>query len=104
MTPEQAIGMLDRQLARHGDDVSLGRAAAEQGARGLVRGYRPEQLVGLVTQAHRAVTISPTSLNGFEPRERDTFGAGGKLGVVEAAEPVRLNDVVVRWNLRVRIT
>lgn len=104
MTPAQAVAALDRQIAAHGEDVGLRRGTTEQGARGFVRGYRAEQLVGLVTQAHREVVVSPTALGSFVPAEQDEFVANGRLGIVEAAEPVRMDGAVVRWNLRVRLT
>jgi len=96
--------MLDRQIVRHGQDITLRRGAAEQDARGFVRGYRPEQLIGLITQHDRMVVVSPSSLGGYAPREQDDFKSMGRFGKVMSAEPIHMDGVVVRWNLRVALT
>lgn len=101
MTPARAIYMLDRQLAKHGQDVAFRRGATVTTARGFVRGYKPEQLVGLITQADRQVVMSPTS--GFVPAAQDEFITMGQLGRVTAVEPIAVAGVVVRWNLTVRL-
>ena len=106
MTPAQAIAMLDRQLSAHGQAIAFGRGPAEQSAVGFVRGYKAEQLVGLITQQDREVIVSPSSLGSFQPRENDDFAvtAGPKVGKVMAAEAIHVGTTLVRWNLRVRLT
>lgn len=104
MTPEQAIGQLDRQLAKAGQDIAFRRGATEKAAWGKLDSYEPEQLVGLITQADQKLIVSPTSLGTYEPRENDDFATGGKLGKVMAAQPRRMQNVIVRWNIRVRMT
>lgn len=106
MTPDQAIAMLDRQLSAHGQAVVFKRGAVEQTAVGFVRGFKAEQLVGLITQQDREVIVSPSSLGSYQPRENDDFviTAGVKLGKVMAAEPVHIGATLVRWNIRVRLT
>lgn len=104
MTPQTAIGMLDRQLATSGQTIAFRRGSTEQGAWGKVDGYKPEQLVGLITQADQMVVVSPTSLGGFEPRKDDEFATGGAVGRVMWAQPRRMADVIVRWNIQVRMT
>ncbi|KRA42097.1 hypothetical protein [Devosia sp. Root635] len=103
MTPAQAIAQLDRQLAKAGQDIAFRRGATEQGAWGKVDGYKPEQLVGLLTQADQEVIVSPTSLGSYEPKQDDDFTTGGKLGKVMSAQPRRMQNVIVRWNIVVRM-
>lgn len=102
-TPAQAIAALDRQLAKSGQTIAFRRSAVTQNAWGKVDGYKPEQLVGLLTQADQEVIVSPSSLGTFQPRENDDFATGGRLGKVIAAQPRRMQDVIVRWNIRVRL-
>lgn len=105
MTPVAAIASLDRQIAKHGQAIAFRRGATQQAATGFVRGYRAEQLVGLITQADREVIVSPSTLGTFHPRENDDFSitAGGKLGKVMSADIVHIGSTAVRWNIRVRI-
>jgi len=104
MTPAQAIAKLDRQIAAHGQAIGFARGAVTKSARGFVRGYRPEQLVGLITQQEREVIVSPSSLGDFAPRAQDDFQTMGRFGRVMAAEPIHMDGVLVRWNLTVRLT
>jgi hypothetical protein len=105
MTAAEAIAMLDRQIAEHGQAIAFRRGATEQAATGFVRGYKAEQLVGLTTQKDREVIVSPTSLEGYAPRENDDFAitAGPVLGKVMDAEPIHIGATLVRWNIRVRL-
>lgn len=106
MSPAEAIAMLDRQLSEHGQAIAFQRGSTEQPAVGFVRGYKVEQLVGLITQQDRQVIVSPSSLGTFQPRENDDFiiMAGSVLGKVMAAEPIHIGSTLVRWNLWVRLT
>lgn len=106
MSPEQAISMLDAQLSEHGQAIAFRRGSTEQAAVGFVRGYKVEQLVGLVTQQDREVIVSPSSLSGYEPRENDDFAVtvSARLGNVISVEPIHIGTTLVRWNLRVRLT
>ena len=106
MTPTEAISMLDRQLAEHGQAIAFRRGTTAQSSVGFVRGYRPEQLVGLITQQDREVVVSPSSLGTFQPREDDDFAiiAGGRLGKVMSAEPIHIGSTLMRRNIRVRLT
>lgn len=106
MTPSDAIAMLDRQITVHGQTIALRRGSgAQHNARGVVRDFKPEQLVGLVTQADRAVILSPSNLGAFGvPLLQDAVSISGRIGTVQEVEPVAINDVVVRVNMRVRMT
>ncbi|WP_132254733.1 hypothetical protein [Methylobacterium segetis] len=110
MTPAQAIAQLDRQIAAHGQDVQLRAAAAEPDTaaatlRAFVRGYRAEELSGGVQQGDTLMILSPTHLPaaGVETIQRgDGVTIAGRARYVEIANPVVLNDVVVRIECTVR--
>lgn len=105
MTPAAAITMLDRQLEMHGQTVALRRGTGSvHSCPAFVRGYDIEKVVGLVTLADRKVIASPTGLGAFGiPRLNDDFSTQGKLGKVQEAEPIYVQDVLVRIELRVRM-
>lgn len=105
MTPTSAIASLDRQLAAHGQTVSLKRGAgAVRTGAGLVRGYDVEKVVGLITLADRRVICSPTDFGADLPRAQDAFLTQGKTGVVQEVEPIYMADTLVRIEMRVRLT
>lgn len=105
MTPTQAISMLDRQIERNGQNVAFRRGAAIVSVKGFVRGYKPEALAGLLTQADRSVTISPSGLGSYgAPRKNDDVSLDGALGVVKAAEEIKIGATPVSYNLTVTMT
>lgn len=107
MTPAEAIAMLDRQLADHGEDIALrhmaaGAIASTETVRAFVRGYKPDEVVGNIQQGDGRITVSPTGL-ASAPKPNDKTVVGGiKVRNVQAVEEVRLAGVVVRYNLQVR--
>lgn len=107
MTPEHAIAKLQRQLARHGQNVDLrkivnGQTQSEALAqRAFVRGYKPEELVGQIQQGDRNVVLLP-DLPAVALKKGDKIVIAGAAANVEVAEIVRMNDVPVRMNVRVR--
>lgn len=101
MTPSAAIAALDRQITAHGQSIAFKRGTVGQNARGFVRGLKPEQLVGLLTQASRMVTVSPSTLGSYVPRANDEFATMGSVGKVIAAEPIYIGTTIVRWNITV---
>lgn len=107
MTPTEAITMLDRQLADHGEDIALrhmtgGAISSTDTPRAFVRGYKAEEVVGNIQQGDGKVTISPTGLEAA-PRFNDKVVIGGtKVRNVQSVEEIRLAGVVVRYNLQVR--
>jgi hypothetical protein len=106
--PLKLIANLDRALLESGQDVSLRRAAGttQQTMRAFVRGYKPAELVGMITQGDRSVVLSPTSLGVFGvPKNGDDISIAGRRGKVQAdVEELRVANVLVRVNLRVRMT
>ena len=99
--------MLDRQLADHGEDVSLrhmtgGAIASSETVRAFVRGYKPDEVVGAIQQGDGKITISPTGL-ALPPKANDKTVIGTvKVRNVQGVEEIRLAGVVVRYNLQVR--
>lgn len=106
MTPAQAIAALDRQLARHGKTVMhhvmANGAPVMPGTpcRAFMRQMKPDELIGGLTQKDRKVTISPTSIAAIS--EGDRIVTAGKAYRVEVAEPLRVDGVVVRFNMTVK--
>lgn len=107
MTPGQAIAMLDRQLADHGEDIALrhmsgGTAASIETVRAFVRGYKPDEVVGAIQQGDGKITLSPTGLS-LPPKFNDKTVIGGtKVRNIQAVEEIKLAGVVVRYNVQVR--
>ena len=107
MTAAEAIAMLDRQLADHGEDITLrhmagGAISSTETPRAFVRGYKPDEVVGAIQQGDGKVTISPSGLVSA-PKFNDKVVIGGtKVRNVQAVEEIRLAGVVVRYNLQVR--
>jgi hypothetical protein len=106
MSPEAAIGMLDRQLAEHGEDVILRHTAAggvqsSETVRAFVRGYKPNEIAGEVEQGDELLIISPTGL-GASAKKGDRVSIGSRTRTI-ASVPVelRLGGQVVRIELRV---
>ncbi|HEY4136491.1 MAG TPA: hypothetical protein VGO34_14900 [Alphaproteobacteria bacterium] len=108
MTPAAAIAMLDRQLAEHGGDILLTRAApaASTTVRAQVRGYSGAELAGSIQQGDSRVILSPTQLNAaappWLPQRDDKAVIDGKTFNIEDAVPTRLAGVLVRLDLQVR--
>lgn len=107
MTPAETIASLDAQLAEHGQDIVLrkgGTIAGQKTVPAFVRGYRPNELVGLIKQGDKKVTISATALAGFgEPGEIAAAFFDQKHRTVQGEpEIIRLANTLVRVNLTVR--
>ena len=112
MTPAQAIAALDRQLARHGQAVRVRRGPKEAPVAvaamlGFVRGYRAEDVVGQsgVSQEDSKVILSPSDLSTWPqpyPQKGDWCEVDGRFRAIEAADHMKLNNVVVRIELQVK--
>lgn len=107
MTPDHAVAKLQRQLARHGQNVDLrkivnGQIQSEALAqRAFVLGYKPDELVGPIQQGDRNVVLLPDAL-AISLKKGDAVVIAGAKASIEVAEIVRMNDVPVRVNVRVR--
>lgn len=112
MSPADAIAMLDRQIAKHGQTITLERlvpngTAVTETVRGFVRGYKPEELAGGITQGDSSVILSPTTLVGtpFEteiPATNNKAVIAGRRRNIGMVDPVYIDDVLVRINLLVK--
>ncbi|MFC7067545.1 hypothetical protein [Brucella rhizosphaerae] len=107
MTPAHAIAKLQRQLVAHGQNVDLRKIASGQtqsealAQRAFVRGYKPEELVGQIQQGDRNVVLLPDAA-AIALKKGDKVVIAGAAANVEVAEIVRMDDVPVRVNVRVR--
>jgi hypothetical protein len=114
------IARLDRQLAKKGETVKLRRRVGttttfvEIDVRVRLTGYRAEELVGAVKQTDSMFVMSPTQIDaasatwpgaaggGAMPKIGDFLkSAGGSDRKIEAVQPVRIGDVIVRYEGRV---
>jgi len=111
MTAATEIAKLDRQLAKNGQTVKLRDKSASNGdndkpVRAFVRGYQPEELSGGIQQGDSTMILSPTGLaaSGFVgPLKRlDRVTVAGKIQIIQVANPVTMNDVIVRWECWLR--
>lgn len=109
MTPDQAIGALDRQLAKHGQKVTLRRYTGTGNPRpktdlgnvpAFVRAVKADDLVGEVKQTSSKVTLSPTDITSLWPlKTSDKVLIDGTEREVMAVKPVKLADTLVRCDL-----
>lgn len=118
MTPADAIAILDRQLAEHGQTITLRRNGSpnvDVSLSAFVRGYEPRELNGGVVQGDSEVTISPTGIGSWPgalaqsdgsdtkvPRKNDKVLIAGRLRNIEASAPIYIGSTLVRINLQVR--
>jgi hypothetical protein len=128
MTPSNAIDMLNRQLAKHGETVMLQRITNAAGGvsiknnvqcRAFVRGYAPDELVGGIVQSDSRVILSateieredwpgpnssttPTNQDRRVPRKGDNCLIQGRIRNIENAKPFYMNDQLVRIELQVK--
>lgn len=105
MTPQQAISALDRQLAVHGQDVTLrsytgsgeDREPSDVTVRALARDYRPADAGGGVVQGMTKFTMSPTQIvSEAWPSIGDFIVWQGREYRVAAAPRIELQGEVVR--------
>lgn len=118
MTPQAAIDMLDRLLAARGQDVVLRKLpSTDITVRALVRTQGASDLVTGIAQSDSTVIISPTQINAAQWPAAQVAGKpdvriptkSNFLVVIENsqrfvqnAQPVYLDDVLVRIDISVR--
>jgi hypothetical protein len=110
VTPQQAIAKLDRAIARYGQTVTLRRGTATAPTatatvKAHVRGFKPDELIGGIDQNDSKVILSPSGLTGWPgdaPIKGDWITIGERVRSIVAAEPVKMNDVLVRIELQVK--
>ncbi len=110
MTPQQAIAKLDRAVAKFGQTVTLRRGKdtaplAIATVKAHVRGFKPDELIGGIDQNDSKVILSPSGLTnwpGGAPIKGDWVTIDGRVRSIVAAEPIKMNDVLVRIELQVK--
>jgi len=104
------IVALDRALARTGETITLRRGTttaptALATVKAHVRGYKPEELIGGITQTDSLVTLSPTDLVAanwpMPPKKGDWAIIQGRARSVEVVGLIVAADVLVRIEMRV---
>lgn len=117
------IAALDRMLAVAGESIVLMRqfgttpnSFASVECLAFVRGYRPEELIGNISQTDSFVVISPTEINRAKwpggsgllsptdariPRKGDKVMIRGLQRNVETAGPIYVRGALVRIDMRV---
>lgn len=123
MKPAAAISMLDRHLAMHGEDCILRRKDGspitdkDVAVRASVRGVRPAEVVGTVTQAYSKAVMSmtqvlaagwptghvvtPGAVDPRIPRANDFLVVKGKARQIMFVDPIEIDGAIVRVNLTV---
>lgn len=106
-TPAGMIARLDASLARHGQNVTLrtgNTTTGQRTCRAFVRGYKPSELIGLIKQDDKKITISPTGLGAFgEPSNGQFVVIDGRPRAIQGEpEFIRVDGVLVRINMTVR--
>ena len=117
-TPAEHIAYLDASLDRAGETITLrrrigtGATFVEVTMRARLDGFRSQTLVGGVKQTFSDFIASPTQLNAAIAANTWPGAAGGgtalKIGdflrstggvdrKIEAVQPVRIADTIVRW-------
>ncbi|ASP70433.1 hypothetical protein CDO28_01920 [Sinorhizobium meliloti] len=112
MTPAQAIGALDRQLAVHGETIKLRRGTKDAPAfilvvSGFVRGYKASDAIpdSGITQKDSKVIVSPSDLAGWPsplPKDGDWCEIDGQFRQIVSHDHLKLDNVVVRIELQVK--
>jgi hypothetical protein len=105
-TPAEAIAELDAALVKTGQTVTLRRGVAPAvvtaTVKAFVRGYKPEEIVGTITQRSRKVILSPTGLTAFRtPLENQQIAIDSQPFTIKAVDPIKMADVLVRIVLQV---
>lgn len=125
MTPDAAIAALDRQLARHGEDIVISRVVKRGGVnvtvsvtcRAFVRAVSADEIAGKITVDDMKVIISPTQIiaagwpgadenivagNAVDqriPKSSDKVLVQGRPREIKAPKPKLLNGEWVRSDM-----
>ena len=104
MRAEQAIASLNRQLAKHGQDVTLRRVGQpDKTVHGFVRRLVPQGLANGANEGRSSVVLSPSDFADWPslPSDRDAvaIGAGVMAEVLEPVDVISIDNVPVRISL-----
>lgn len=121
MSPEECIAALDDALAADGQLIELRRGVATSGLTDVpasVRAFRPEELIGGITQDDSLVILSPSSIGDGQfppvqsasaardmptwlPQKNDRVVADGRSRNIMFVKPFKVANRVVRIELTV---
>lgn len=110
MTPEQAIGMLDRQLGAWGQAVVVRRYTDPKDVArpkvelvdvpAFVRAVSADDVVGDIKVTASRVTVSPSDIATFWPLlDSDKIVIDGRERAVQLVKPIRMGSTLVRCDL-----
>ena len=109
MTPSEVIAALDRQLANHGDTVTLYRYDGQRAkvdevtVKGFVRPVKNDELVGDIKLDDTKIILSPTGLGGMSALKKGHKAlVNGRELNIEIPKPTRMQDVLVRYDVVAR--
>lgn len=112
MTPAQAIAALDKQVAAHGQTITVRRGtkdsvAALAAVSGFVRGFKAEDVApgSAISQKDSKVILSPSGLGAWPappPKEGDWCEIDGQFRSIVGGTSIKLADIVVRIELQVK--
>ena len=110
VTPAERIRSIDKHLAARGQTIKLRRGdkaapTAIVTIRAFVRGFDPDELVNGITQSDSKVVVSPTSLKNWPDqrlKDGDAAEINGQWRRIEVADPILMQDAIVRWQLKVK--
>jgi hypothetical protein len=107
MTPSTARAMYRKHIAAVGETVTLRRGTTapfiDADVLARVQGYRPEQLVGGITQGSREIIVLAEDLDGTEwpvpPKKGDKVFVRGRQLAVEVVDDstARISGVIVAY-------
>lgn len=104
MTPASAIASLDRQIAEHGQSVTLAKigVATPVTTTAHVRAMKETEIVGRMQARWFKAILSPTGLSSVLPlRNDDLCTIGGEEMVIRAYRPILVAGTLVRVELEV---
>jgi hypothetical protein len=105
------VDTLRRAIARDGGPLTLRRVATGQvpvdvAVRGLVRDYRPDELVGNISQGDRRVTLGNAEIAAagwpLPIRKGDQVLDEGRVYTVQSCNTLRLRGEVARHEIVAR--
>ena len=105
-TPAGMIARLDDALSRRGQCVKLrtgNTTTGEVSARARVRGYRADELVGIIVHGDSKVVLSPSDLCVFGlPVQGGYVVVDGVPRRIVSVYPIKVSGTLVRVELQVR--
>ena len=106
LSPSEQIAHLDAALSRRGTTIQLRKTNTATGQISVLakwRGYKPDELTGIIQQGDSKVIISPTGLDAFGiPPQNGYVVIDNAPRRIIAPNPIYDGGVLVRIELQVR--